>query len=105
MTDLTCLTTCSANSTVIPNIPSPAASAIPTDFRSVPADPRSRYPRTIDLEASHNSAIFALIDDHKVVDNAWRAYLSQLWAQLQNRNPHHCLYPVALSRSVYNLNP
>lgn len=81
-----------------PSLPAEVGHGIPVHYRSVAENPGHREPRPIQPEAADFNVVVPLVDEHLVVDPAWRAYLRNLVAV-----PNALLVPVALHRAAYQL--
>ncbi|WKJ92085.1 TIR domain-containing protein [Methylomonas montana] len=77
---------------------------IPAYFRCAP-ESGANLPLAIDLNAAEHTVIFALVDDHMVLDETWANYLAGLYSQAQASTGKHLLVPVALTGSGFNLHP
>ena len=78
---------------------------IPVYFRSTPVSKAASLPLEIALDASSHSAIVALVDDHMVGDDNWSRYIADISRKTTDSRSPHRLYPVALTRNAFNLDP
>lgn len=91
-------------STFTRNSSSPFARTIgiPVYFRSDPVSNNSRTPISIPLAEAKYNAIIVLVDDHMVIDEDWREYVTQLDKEARESGGNTRLFPVATNFNSFN---